>query len=53
MIVGAAGSMVGGVFASALGWNDENDRRGYLVSVVLAVAWVVIYRIVRRRHAVS
>lgn len=52
MIVGAAGAMVGGVVASAFGWNEENDRKGYLVSLVVAVAWVGIYRVVRWRYTV-
>lgn len=52
MVVGAAGAMVGGVVASAIGWNEENDRRGYLVSLLVAVAWVGIYRVVKRRFAV-
>jgi uncharacterized membrane protein YeaQ/YmgE (transglycosylase-associated protein family) len=52
MVIGAAGAMVGGVFASALGWNEESDRKGYIAALVAAMAWVAIYRVVRRRYAV-
>jgi len=50
LVIGASGAMVGGVFASAFGWNTDKDRGSYVVALLGAAAWVAIYRVVLRRY---
>jgi uncharacterized membrane protein YeaQ/YmgE (transglycosylase-associated protein family) len=49
MLIGAAGSMVGGLLASGLGLNVEGQRSGFLISILGALAWLAIYDLIRRR----
>jgi uncharacterized membrane protein YeaQ/YmgE (transglycosylase-associated protein family) len=49
MLIGAAGSMVGGLLASGLGLNVEGQRTGFVVSILGAVLWLTIYHLIRRR----
>jgi len=49
MVIAAAGSMVGGLLASALGLNTEGSRSGFVLSVLGAVTWLALYHLIRRR----
>lgn len=49
MVIGAAGSMVGGALGSALGLNIEGSKSGFLAAVVGAAVWLALYHLIRRR----
>ena len=54
MALGIAGALLGGFVGRALGWYQENEPAGFLMSLVGAVLLLVIYRMVvgRRRTTI-
>lgn len=46
IVLGIAGSLVGGFLANSLGWGDGTNFAGFIGSVIGAVALLAIYRIV-------
>lgn len=54
MLLGIAGSFVGGLAGRALGLYREGEPAGFIMSLLGAVVLVVLYHVVaRRRHAVG
>lgn len=49
MVIGAAGAMVGGLLASALGLNTEGARAGLFMAALGAVSWLALYHLIRHR----
>jgi uncharacterized membrane protein YeaQ/YmgE (transglycosylase-associated protein family) len=54
MALGIAGALLGGFLGRALGWYQENEPAGFLMSLVGAVLLLWIYRMVvgRRRTTI-
>jgi uncharacterized membrane protein YeaQ/YmgE (transglycosylase-associated protein family) len=54
MALGIAGALLGGFVGRALGWYQENEPAGFLMSLVGAVLLLWIYRMVvgRRRTTI-
>jgi uncharacterized membrane protein YeaQ/YmgE (transglycosylase-associated protein family) len=54
MALGIAGALLGGFLGRALGWYQENEPAGFLMSLVGAVLLLFIYRMVvgRRRTTI-
>lgn len=54
MALGIAGALLGGFVGRALGWYQENEPAGFLMSLVGAVLLLFIYRMVvgRRRTTI-
>ena len=53
MLIGIAGSLLGGFLGRALGWYGPNDGAGYFVSILGAILLLWLYRmIVARQTAV-
>jgi uncharacterized membrane protein YeaQ/YmgE (transglycosylase-associated protein family) len=49
MLLGVAGSLVAGFLGRALGWYQEGQRAGLIMSVVGAILLLAVYRMVKRR----
>ena len=54
MALGIAGALLGGFLGRALGWYQENEPAGFLMSLVGAVLLLWIYRMMvgRRRTTI-
>jgi uncharacterized membrane protein YeaQ/YmgE (transglycosylase-associated protein family) len=54
MALGIAGALLGGFLGRALGWYQENEPAGFLMSLVGAVLLLWIYRLMvgRRRQTI-
>jgi uncharacterized membrane protein YeaQ/YmgE (transglycosylase-associated protein family) len=52
MLLGVAGAVVGGFIGRAMGLYGPNDAAGLFMSVLGAVALLLIYRLVLRRPSV-
>ena len=54
MALGIAGALLGGFLGRSLGWYQENEPAGFLMSLVGAVLLLWIYRLVvgRRRTTI-
>lgn len=54
MALGIAGALLGGFLGRALGWYQENEPAGFLMSLAGAVLLLFIYRMVvgRRRTTI-
>ena len=54
MALGIAGALLGGFVGRALGWYQENEPAGFLMSLVGAVLLLFIYRMMvgRRRTTI-
>jgi uncharacterized membrane protein YeaQ/YmgE (transglycosylase-associated protein family) len=52
MLLGIAGSLLGGFIGRSLGWYGPNQAAGFLMSFAGAVLLLVLYRMVVRRRAV-
>ena len=54
MALGIAGALLGGFIGRALGWYQENEPAGFLMSLVGAVLLLWIYRMMvgRRRTTI-
>jgi len=51
IILGIAGSIVGGVFGRAIGWYAEGQSAGFIVSIIGAIILLSLYRaITGSRH---
>jgi uncharacterized membrane protein YeaQ/YmgE (transglycosylase-associated protein family) len=50
MALGIAGALLGGFVGRALGWYQENEPAGFLMSLVGAVLLLWIYRMVVGRR---
>jgi uncharacterized membrane protein YeaQ/YmgE (transglycosylase-associated protein family) len=44
MLLGVAGALLGGLIGRALGWYDEGQPAGWIVSILGAVLLLFIYR---------
>ena len=44
MLLGIAGAVIGGFVGRTLGWYDEGEAAGFLMSFVGAVALLALYR---------
>ena len=51
MLIGIAGSMLGGFIGRAMGFYGQGEAAGFLMSFVGAVILLVLYRMVVRRRA--
>jgi uncharacterized membrane protein YeaQ/YmgE (transglycosylase-associated protein family) len=51
MIIGVAGSLLGGLFGRAMGLYQEGESAGFLVSLLGAVVLVAGYHAIARRRA--
>jgi len=52
ILLGVAGSLLGGLIGRALGFYGPGQPAGFLMSVLGAVALLVLYRVIARPHAV-
>ena len=50
MLIGIAGSMLGGFIGRAAGWYGPNQAAGFLMSFVGAVILLMLYRLIVRRR---
>ncbi len=51
MLIGIAGSLLGGFLGRAMGFYGPNQAAGFLMSFLGAVVLLVLYRIIARRRA--
>jgi uncharacterized membrane protein YeaQ/YmgE (transglycosylase-associated protein family) len=51
ILIGIAGSFVGTYIGRALGWYQEGQSAGFIMSVVGAMILLGIYHLVRRKTA--
>jgi uncharacterized membrane protein YeaQ/YmgE (transglycosylase-associated protein family) len=51
MLLGIAGSLVAGFLGRALGWYQEGQAAGFIMSVVGAILLLALYRLVKRQSA--
>ena len=51
MLLGIAGSLVGGYLGRAAGWYQPGEGAGLIMSVVGAIVLLVIYRLFKRGTA--
>ncbi len=50
MLLGIAGSMVGGLIGRALGWYEPGQAAGFIMSVVGAILLLLLYRMIAGRR---
>jgi uncharacterized membrane protein YeaQ/YmgE (transglycosylase-associated protein family) len=50
MLIGIAGSMVGGLIGRAMGFYGPGQAAGYLMSILGAVILLMLYRMMMRRQ---
>ena len=51
MLIGIAGSLLGGFLGRAMGFYGPNQAAGFLMSFLGAVVLLVLYRMIVRRRA--
>jgi uncharacterized membrane protein YeaQ/YmgE (transglycosylase-associated protein family) len=51
ILLGIAGALLGGFLGRAMGWYNEGDSAGFLMSLVGAVVLLAIYRMAIGRRA--
>jgi uncharacterized membrane protein YeaQ/YmgE (transglycosylase-associated protein family) len=51
ILLGVAGALLGGFLGRAMGWYNEGDPAGFLMSLVGAVVLLAIYRMAIGRRA--
>jgi uncharacterized membrane protein YeaQ/YmgE (transglycosylase-associated protein family) len=51
MLIGVAGSLLAGWLGRAVGWYQEGQSAGFIMSVIGAVVLLLIYRLVKRKPA--
>ena len=51
ILIGIAGSLVGTWLGRAVGWYQEGQSAGFIVSVLGALLLLAAYRLIRRRTA--
>ena len=52
MLIGIAGSLLGGFIGRAMGFYGPNEAAGFLMSFLGAIVLLVLYRMVVRRRAI-
>ena len=52
MLIGIAGSLLGGFIGRAMGFYGPNQAAGFLMSFLGAVILLMLYRLVARRRAI-
>ena len=52
MLLGIAGALLGGFLGQAMGLYREGEAAGFVMSLVGAVALLVLYRLMVRRRAI-
>ena len=52
MLLGVAGALLGGFLGQAMGLYREGEAAGFVMSLVGAVALLVLYRLIVRRRAI-
>lgn len=50
ILIGIAGSLLGGFLGRAMGWYREGEGAGYIVSILGAIVLLLIYRMVAGRR---
>jgi uncharacterized membrane protein YeaQ/YmgE (transglycosylase-associated protein family) len=50
ILLGIAGSMLGGFFGRAMGWYGPGQAAGFLMSFLGAVILLLLYRMIVRRR---
>jgi len=53
MLLGIAGAVLGGFVGRALGWYEEGEAAGFIMSFVGAVALLALYRMMMRRRTLN
>lgn len=53
MLLGIAGAVLAGFAGRALGWYDQGEPAGYLMSFVGAVVLLALYRMMTRRRTLT
>ena len=51
ILLGVSGALLGGFLGRAMGWYNEGDSAGFLMSLVGAVVLLAIYRMAIGRRA--
>lgn len=51
MLLGIAGSLLAGYIGRAIGWYQEGQGAGLIMSIVGAIVLLIIYRLVKPRTA--
>jgi len=51
ILIGIAGSLVGTWLGRAIGWYQEGQSAGFIMSLIGAIILLGIYHLVRRRTA--
>lgn len=51
ILLGIAGALLGGFIGSALGWYQEGEAAGWIVSILGAILLLALYRMMVRRRA--
>jgi uncharacterized membrane protein YeaQ/YmgE (transglycosylase-associated protein family) len=51
ILLGIAGALLGGFLGRAMGWYNEGDSAGFLMSLLGAVVLLLIYRMAIGRRA--
>ena len=49
MLLGVAGSLIAGYVGRAVGWYQEGQSAGFIMSVIGAILLLVIYRLIQGR----
>jgi len=49
MLLGVAGSLIAGYVGRAVGWYQEGQSAGFIMSVIGAILLLVIYRLIKGR----
>ena len=53
MLIGIAGSLLGGFIGRAVGWYQEGQGAGWIVSILGAIALLLIYHFFFKRSEVN
>jgi uncharacterized membrane protein YeaQ/YmgE (transglycosylase-associated protein family) len=51
MLIGIAGSLLGGFIGRAMGFYGPNQAAGFLMSFLGAIVLLMLYRVIVRRRA--
>jgi uncharacterized membrane protein YeaQ/YmgE (transglycosylase-associated protein family) len=51
MLIGIAGSLIAGYVGRAVGWYQEGQSAGFIMSVIGAIILLLIYRLIKGRTA--
>ena len=53
MLLGIAGALLGGFIGKSLGWYEEGEAAGFVMSFLGAVLLLVLYRMFTRRRTLT